>query len=59
MGIFSKPLKTTTTAVLGPEAYSGQRASLKALAGAAQGGALERLRRAGEEYQGPLVAALS
>lgn len=54
MGIFSKPKKTEV--VMGPDPGYAAR---KRLLGAAEPGALERLRRAGEEYQGPLTAALS
>lgn len=55
MALFTKKEKVK----LAPEAYPGQREQVGSLAGAAQPGALERIGRAGEEYPGPLVAALS
>ncbi len=57
MGIFSTPKKTK--AVVAPESFPGAGAMRRRLAGAAEPGALERIGRAGQEYQGPLIAALS
>lgn len=55
MGIFD----TFKTRYIRPESFPGATAMQGDLARAAGPGALERLRRAGEEYQGPLIAALS
>jgi len=56
MGLFTSNKKTK---YIEPESYPGAKANRGLLAGVAQPGAEERLRLAGTEYQGPLVAALS
>lgn len=56
MSIFFKDKKTK---YIEPESYPGAKKTRGQLAGAAESGALERLERSGEQYGGPLVAALS
>jgi len=56
MGIFSTPSKTK---YIKPEPFPGASKMRGTLAKTAEPGALERIGRAGEAYQGPLTAALS
>jgi hypothetical protein len=56
MSIFSTP---SSTDYYQPVSFPGDMAMRKKIATAAKPGALERMNRAGETYQGPLVAALS